>query len=264
MDVLAARRTFNEARWTFCVVVGPSETTQVASACTQNVLRGRASLLLGRRTFSVDMKRFKMPYDARVGTVHFIRHGDTEASGEGMFSGDLDPPLAPSGVVQAAELAKRLSKLHVEAIYVSPKLRARTTADPACRAFGLEARVEAGLREISYGSWEGRKETEIHAAERALFEAWTADPATNAPPGGESAFAIAARAMPVVEEIVRAQGDGDVLVFSHKATIRVITCALLGVPISRFRERVACGTASVTSFTFGPHGPMLSRLGEPL
>jgi len=38
----------------------------------------------------------------------------------------------------------------------------------------------------------------------------------------------------------------------------------LGVPVSRFRERVACGTASVTSFTFGAHGPTLVRLGEPL
>jgi probable phosphoglycerate mutase len=199
-----------------------------------------------------------------VGTVHFIRHGDTEASGEGMFSGDLDPPLAPSGVVQAAQLAGRLAKLAVEAIYVSPKLRARTTAEPTCRALGIAAVIEDGLREIGYGTWEGRKETEVHAADRAAFDAWTADPASSAPPGGESGFAIAARAMPVVHAIVAAQGDRDVLVFSHKATIRIISCALLGIPISRFRERVACGTASVTSFTFGPHGPTLTRLGEPL
>jgi probable phosphoglycerate mutase len=199
-----------------------------------------------------------------VGTVHLIRHGDTEASGEGMFSGDLDPPLAPSGLVQASELARRLAKLHVEAIYVSPKLRARTTAEPTCRAFGLEARVEEGLREIGYGRWEGRKESEVHAVERAAFDAWDADPGSQSPPGGESGFAIAARAMPVVDRIVKAQGDRDVLVFSHKATIRVISCVLLGIPIARFRERVGCGTASVTSFTFGPHGPMLVRLGEPL
>ncbi len=199
-----------------------------------------------------------------VGTVHFIRHGDTAASGEGMFSGDLDPPLAPSGVVQAGELAGRLAKLHVEAIYVSPKLRARTTAEPTCRALGIEARIEEGLREIGYGKWEGRHEAEIKATDRATFEAWNADPASTSPPDGESGFTIAARAMPVVDRIVRAQVDRDVLVFSHKATIRIIACALLGIPISRFRERVACGTASVTSFTFGPHGPMLTRLGEPL
>jgi alpha-ribazole phosphatase len=199
-----------------------------------------------------------------VATVHFIRHGDTEASGEGMFSGDLDPPLAPSGLVQASELATRLAKLPVEAIYVSPKLRARTTAAPTCRAFGIEARIEEGLREIGYGTWEGRKETEVHAAEPEAFAAWNGDPGSHSPPGGESGFAIAARAMPVVDRIVKAHAERDVLVFSHKATIRVIACVLLGIPVARFRERVACDTASVTSFTFGPRGPTLVRLGEPL
>ena len=199
-----------------------------------------------------------------MATVHFIRHGDTEASGEGMFSGDLDPPLAPFGLVQANELATRLAKLPVEAIYVSPKLRARTTAVPTCRALGIEARIEEGLREIGYGRWEGKKEVEVRAAEPGAFEAWHADPASKSPPGGESGFTIAARAMPVVDRIVTAQGDRDVLVFSHKATIRIIACALLGVPLALFRERIACDTASITSFSFGPKGATLVRLGHPL
>jgi len=71
---------------------------------------------------------------ASVGTIHFIRHGDTEASGDGVFCGDLDIPLAPSGVVQADVLAAAIGKWKVDAIYSSPKLRARMTAAPTCRA----------------------------------------------------------------------------------------------------------------------------------
>jgi probable phosphoglycerate mutase len=53
-----------------------------------------------------------------------------------------------------------------------------------------------------------------------------------------------------------------VLIVSHKATIRVITCALLGLHLGRFRDRVACPTASLTTFEFGDRGAMLTRLGD--
>jgi broad specificity phosphatase PhoE len=196
-----------------------------------------------------------------VSTLHFIRHGDTEASGDGVFCGDLDIPLAPSGVAQASALATAIGKWKVESVYASSKLRARMTAEPTCHALGLVAKVEEGLREIGYGTWEGRHESEIRAHDPDAYASWTRDPGTYAPPGGESGFTIAARAMPIVMRIADSHA-GEVVVFSHKATIRIITCALLGVPIPRFRDRVACPTASITTFTFGPHGPLLTRLGE--
>ncbi len=196
-----------------------------------------------------------------MSTLHFIRHGDTAASGDGVFCGDLDIPLAPSGVTQAAALAEVVGKWKVEHVYASPKLRARMTAEPTSRVLGLPVTIEEGLREIGYGTWEGRHESEIRAHDPAAYAAWTTDPGTNAPPGGESGFTIAARAMPIIVQLAERHA-GEVVIFSHKATIRIITCALLGVPIPRFRDRVACPTASITTFTFGPHGPLLTRLGE--
>ena len=70
--------------------------------------------------------------------------------------------------------------------------------------------------------------------------------------------------MPVVERIRMAHEhkNENVLIVSHKATIRVITCALLGLHIGRFRDRVACPTASLTSFEYGDRGPMLVRIGR--
>ena len=197
-----------------------------------------------------------------MGTIHFIRHGDTEASGDGVFCGDLDLPLAPSGVAQAAALAGYLAKMKPGAIYASPKLRVRMTAEPTCRATGLSAVLDEGLREIGYGTWEGRHESEIRASEPEAYVAWTGDPGTWSPPGGESGFAIAARAMPVVSRVIANHAREEVAIFSHKATIRIITCVLLGIPVSRFRDRIGCPTASITTFTFGAGGPLLVRLGE--
>ena len=195
-------------------------------------------------------------------TLHLVRHGDTTHAAEGYFAGDIDPPLTERGRAMAEAVARVAARLKLEAIYVSPKLRARQTAEPILKACGLEPVVEDGLREIAYGAWEGRKESEIKQSDPEMFAAWTADPALVSPPGGESAFAIAARALPVILRARSEHVSGNVLFVSHKATIRVIVCALLGVPLGRFRDRVACPTASLTSFEFGERGGMLVRLGD--
>jgi broad specificity phosphatase PhoE len=197
-------------------------------------------------------------------TLHLLRHGDTEQSADGTFCGDLDPPLTARGIEQAKRAGVWAGKEGLDAIYVSPKLRARMTAEPSCAAAKLEARVEDGLREIGYGTWEGRRESEIKKSEPEAYAAWASDPAVHAPPGGENGYAIAARAIPVIDRILatHAGTNGNVLVVSHKATVRVIVCALLGLHIGRFRDRVACPTASRTTFEFGERGPLLVRIGQ--
>jgi len=195
-------------------------------------------------------------------TLHLVRHGDTEASSEGVLCGDLDLPLTASGFAQAEAIVPRLQKLALTAMYVSPKLRARQTAEPIGRATGLTPKIEEGLREIGYGAWEGRKEVDVKAADPETYAAWGSDPAIHSPPGGENGYAIAARALPVLERIRKENPNGNVLIVSHKATIRVLVCALLTVHIGRFRDRVACPTASLTSFEFGARGQMLVRIGE--
>ena len=194
--------------------------------------------------------------------LHLVRHGDTAQSADGVFCGDLDPPLTEKGLAQADKLAHLLSKLGITAIYGSPKLRARLTVQPTIDATRLAPVFDDGLREIGYGAWEGRKETEIKVSDPENYKYWVQDPAVHAPPGGESGYAIAARSVPVVERIRNAHSEGHVLIVSHKATIRVITCALLNLHIGRFRDRVACPTASLTTFEFGDRGPMLVRIGD--
>lgn len=194
--------------------------------------------------------------------LHLVRHGETAQSAEGVLCGDLDPPLTDEGHAQAKAIAQRLAQFKPVAVYASPMLRARQTAHPLLESTGLDVHLEYGLREIGYGEWEGRTESQLKAEDPNAFHAWNSDPAVYAPPGGESGYAIAARALPVVDRIRLAHEDGHVVIVSHKATIRVITCALLGLHVGRFRDRIACPTASLTSFEYGARGPMLVRIGE--
>jgi probable phosphoglycerate mutase len=193
--------------------------------------------------------------------LHLLRHGETMLSADGTFCGEIDTDLSPEGYAQAERAAPLLQKLALAAIYVSPMQRAQHTAAPLAKLTGLTPTVERDLREIGYGSWDGRKESEIKASEPDAYQRWGQDPAIHGPPGGENGFAIAARAVPIVERVL-ASHTGNVLFVSHKATIRVITCALLGLHIGRFRDRIACPTASLTSFEIGSRGPMLMRIGE--
>jgi probable phosphoglycerate mutase len=195
-------------------------------------------------------------------TIHLVRHGDTPQAAEGIFCGELDPPLTDHGRMQAERVGRAAASLGLIALYCSPKLRARQTAEPVARATGLEPAIENGLREIAYGRWEGLKESDVRANEAAAFAAWHDDPSLASPPGGETAYDIAARAMPVMTRIRERHQSGHVMLISHKATVRVIVCAVLGIPLQRFRTYVACPTTSITTFEFGAEGPLLVGLGD--
>jgi broad specificity phosphatase PhoE len=87
-------------------------------------------------------------------------------------------------------------------------------------------------------------------------------PGITAAPGGESGFQVAARALPAIERIRGAHEVGDVLVVSHEATIRIITCALLGISVDLYRARLALPVASFTTVEFRSTGPLLGRSGD--
>ena len=102
----------------------------------------------------------------------------------------------------------------------------------------------------------------LKAQEPEAYEAYVAHPGFVAPHGGETGYQVVARALPVITRIAATCDEGEVLVVSHKAVIRVVACALLGIDVDLYRARLAQPVASVTSFEFTPTGPRLRRLGD--
>jgi broad specificity phosphatase PhoE len=200
--------------------------------------------------------------------LHFLRHGQTGGSRDNVFCGSgTDAPLTPHGEAMAREFASAYAGTAWRAIYCSPQSRAIATATPLATQIRAELQVRDGLREIGYGAWEGRSVAEVQAAHHDDYLRWTADPAWNAPTSqgeklGESAGALAQRVLAVIEEITENIDGGNVLLVSHKATIRVALCALLGIDVGRFRFRFAAPVASLAVVEFGAHGPLLQRLAD--
>ncbi len=194
--------------------------------------------------------------------IYLLRHGETEYSQRGAYCGALDAGLTDAGHQMAQAFAAAYRSVPWTAVYASPMNRAVATAKPLCDAVGLPMQIRDGLREIAYGAWEDREQDFVRQHYAQDYTRWQTDPAWNAPTGGETAVQIAARALPVITEIESRHQEGNVLVVSHKATIRIILCSLLGIDVGRYRDRINALAASVSIVKFGVYGPMLETLGD--
>lgn len=194
--------------------------------------------------------------------LFLLRHGQTALSRADMFCGRrLDPPLTAEGAAMASAFAAAYRETPWTAIYSSPLNRALSTAGPLARELDMAIETRDELAEIDYGKWDGKTADEVSRDHHVEYERWTADPAWNPPTGGETAVALAQRMTRVIEEIDIAH-DGNVLVVSHKASIRVALCALLGVDVGRFRYRFGCPVGSVSIVEFGAHGPLAATVAD--
>lgn len=195
--------------------------------------------------------------------LYFLRHGQTALSRDNIFSGcGRDPELTEAGLAMAQAFAQSYRAIDWRAVYTSPLKRTVATARPLCEAIGKEMELRAGLREISYGQWEGLTVEDVKRDFPDEYAQFLSDAARHPPSGGESALTLADRALRVVEEIKQTVDDGNVLIVSHKATIRALLCHILGIDLSHFRYRLACPVASVSVVEWTAQGPLLKVLAD--
>lgn len=194
--------------------------------------------------------------------LYFLRHGETTYSQTGGYCGDLDVELTPAGEAMARAFAQHYAAIPWEAVYVSPMKRTIATAKPICEAIGMEMQLREGLRELSFGQWEGLSPNEVRSQYEEDYIHWLTEPAWNPPTGGETAVQLASRSSLVISEIEKKHTNGNVLIVSHKSTIRILLCSLLGIDLGRYRDRITVLTASVSIIKLDVHGPLLEVLGD--
>jgi probable phosphoglycerate mutase len=163
------------------------------------------------------------------------RHGRTPANVAHVL--DSRPPGSPLdelGQAQALQLAARLAEWPLRAVHASRAVRTQQTAAPVAAAHGLPVQVVDGVHEVDLGDMEGRSDTAALAAFDQVYRAWWRGDLGAHMPGGESALEVRARFLPAVEGLVDRVGDGDVLLVSHGAAIRLTAAALLGETAETF------------------------------
>lgn len=165
-----------------------------------------------------------------------LRHGESTANRDGVYSGWHDVPLTEVGRSQAMAAGRALRGRAFGRVLSSDLQRATRTAQLALEAAGAGALPIArlpGLRERSLGDWQGQDREALRRAhpERPLLH-WD-----GAPPGGETLGALAHR---VLQTLVDA-GDaaGPTLLVAHGGVIRVLLGLLAGdAPSALWTRRV--------------------------
>jgi len=149
--------------------------------------------------------------------IWLVRHGETEWSRSGQHTSRTDLPLTPEGEKRAQSLKRMLTGHSFGLVLSSPMQRAVET----CRLVGLTPEISEDLREWDYGDYEGLTTTEI----QKRVPGWTIW--TGAPPNGETAGQVGARADRVISRAASAAGDAAL--FGHGHLLRILAARWIGL-----------------------------------
>ena len=149
---------------------------------------------------------------AQTPRIYLARHGQTAYNAEGRFQGQGPVPLDATGRAQAQALAEQAAPYEFAALWCSPLLRARETADTVARRVGLTPREDARLMETDSGEWTNRSFAEVQAEDPEGFERFRHGDPTFGFPGGESFAQQAVRVAAAFHDIKRAEAPPPAVV----------------------------------------------------
>jgi probable phosphoglycerate mutase len=122
--------------------------------------------------------------------IILVRHGESRAATKEnpfpLVDGHGDPELHPNGEAQAVAVGDRLKHESIDAIYVTSLQRTVQTAAPLAGHLGIQTRLEADLREVCLGEWEGGILRMKAAAGDPIFVQMQAEERWDVIPGAES------------------------------------------------------------------------------
>lgn len=168
--------------------------------------------------------------------MFLVRHGETIWNQELRYQGITDVPLNATGREQSLQVARRLKKESIQAVYSSDLSRARETAEIIAGFLGVPLYLHAGLREVNYGFWEGLRLEEINKLFPGSRERWLSDPWNNPPPGGESMLEVRSRVLAALREIRERYPQGAVAVVTHGGVIAMLLVTFWGFDISSLTQ----------------------------
>jgi probable phosphoglycerate mutase len=145
-----------------------------------------------------------------------VRHGETAWNVDARIQGQLDIGLNETGRWQARRVGEALAGEAITAVYSSDLGRAHQTAQTIAEVTGTPVVAEEGLRERSFGMFEGKTFTEIHETWPDHAQNWRKRIPEWAPPeGGESLLQLRERVTRTMQSLAARHRGEQIVVVAH-------------------------------------------------
>ena len=184
----------------------------------------------------------------RMRRLVLVRHGESDANSKERLVGSGDPALSAEGREQMQRARMRLMGQVIDLVVASPARRAWQSVQVLTG--GARARLEADLREIDFGRWEGRTLEELESADPVAFRQWRDGAPEFEYPNGELRASFRARVARGLERLLGSPAT-SALVVSHKGVIRAIVEKLTGQTLP---DRAQPALGQVLILTRQPNG----------
>ena len=182
--------------------------------------------------------------------IYLIRHCEAVGNLKRVFQGSTDCDISETGAKQLEFLKERFKNIKLDAIYSSPLIRARKTAEAVVCGKGLEIITRQNLTELSGGVVEGRPFQEAFNSIPGLADTWDNHPEDFAPEGGEKMRDAYERIWNTVKNIAAQNAGKTVACTTHGGVTRCLLCRLLKGDITKLSEMPWSENTAVTLIRF--------------
>jgi probable phosphoglycerate mutase len=182
-----------------------------------------------------------------------IRHGETMWNVDTRIQGHLDIGLNDTGRWQAERLGMALKDEPITAIYASDLSRAHDTALAVSRHNGVPVQAEPGLRERSFGEFEGRTFAEIETELPEQAKRWRQRDPSFTPAGGESLLMLKARVLSVAARLAAQHPGEQIALFAHGGVMDILYRAATRLDLQAARTWTL-GNTAINRLLWSPEG----------
>ena len=193
------------------------------------------------------------PHQAHLTRIVAVRHGETVWNAEMRMQGQLDTALSARGRWQAGRAAGSLTGEGIEAIFASDLARAFDTAQALASRLGLPIMTDVGLRERSFGVFQGYTYADIDLRWPAEAARWRHHDPDFAPEGGETLREFSARAIAACSHIAAGQAGRSIAIVTHGGVLDCLYRAAAGVGLDAPRSW-ELGNAAINRLLYTPRG----------
>ena len=194
-------------------------------------------------------------------TIYIVRHGQTEWNLLGKTQGHGNSDLTPKGIEQAELLADSMTKYLIDYIYSSDLGRAYQTAEIIGNKLNIEVEKTEALREMNFGTWEGRIIKDIIEEDPALYKMWRNEPHLAKIPQGETLSQIKERTDAFIKEINEKYDGKHIVLVTHSLCARIMLLSFLDSSVQNI-YRINQGNTALNIIELRDYGPVVMKMND--